>query len=488
MNQNVSVHDQPPTSHLKNDISSVSSANGGIYTSESPHDIKDPKVATGNHHRFAALLAVAVTLVMLWVPSFFMHHGTANAEETDESIPAQQMSSDMAKSGSAAPASEPIAGPVPNVIITNFNYGNGPVAIGSNFNLVFTYQNKGQVAIQNMVITVDGGDMLAISGGTNTFYVSSLSAGHSLSQTVPMQALADAKSGAQGVTIHFAYEYVQNNQRSSASADIKVSVPLSQPTRMQINDPVIPEQVRAGEETTITLAYVNKGKGDIANLEATMEGEGFKASVPTQYLGNVASGGNGSIGYLFTPQKAGKLEAKFKVSYEDSDGKAQSKEYPISMNVGAKAEPANMTVSEELPKPNPLPFLIIAAVVLILVIALIVVLVRRHRKKKKAKLAAEEDDDDWDDDISDDNVAALNAGNPTTSYNQNETPANTPTVNDNMAATAVLPKTQPQYSDSTTLTNGSELGDPSSQSDDRFKPNAPEASQDSTLTSDEGRS
>ena len=84
------------------------------------------------------------------------------------------------------------AGPVPNIIITNFTYGDGSVAVGTNFDLGFTFQNMGKVAVGNMVVTVDGGENFAISGGTNTFYYDSLWAGYSLTQTVPMQVLSSA--------------------------------------------------------------------------------------------------------------------------------------------------------------------------------------------------------------------------------------------------------------------------------------------------------
>ena len=60
------------------------------------------------------------------------------------------------------------AGPVPNIIITNFTYGDGSVAVGTNFDLGFTFQNMGKVAVSNMVVTVDGGENFAISGGTKT--------------------------------------------------------------------------------------------------------------------------------------------------------------------------------------------------------------------------------------------------------------------------------------------------------------------------------
>ena len=119
----------------------------------------------------------------------------------------------VSREATAIPRQSP--GPVPNIIITNFAYGGDSVAAGSKFNLDFTFQNKGQVSVTNMVVTVDGGESFAIAGGTNTFYVDALWAGYAMTQSVPMQALASAKSGAQSVTVNFRYEYVDASARSS---------------------------------------------------------------------------------------------------------------------------------------------------------------------------------------------------------------------------------------------------------------------------------
>lgn len=43
------------------------------------------------------------------------------------------------------------------------------------------------------------------------------------------------------------------------------------------------------------MEYVNKGKGDVSNVEASIEGDGITATQATQYIGNVASGASGSI-------------------------------------------------------------------------------------------------------------------------------------------------------------------------------------------------
>ena len=298
-------------------------------------------------------------------------------------------------------APTPVSGPVPNIIVTNFTYGGDSVAAGAKFDLNFTFQNMGQVAVANMVVTVDGGESFAIAGGTNTFYFDALWAGYSLSQTVPMQALASAKSGAQPVTVSFRYEYLDSGTRSSNQSDVKIAVPISQPDRFEVGDPVPSDQIVAGQETTVTLEYVNKGKGDIANVEATMEGEGFDATMKTQYVGNVASGATGSIGYAFTPTASGELNATLKVSYEDSDGQSKTKEYPVKLSVAdaaPKDDPSMVDPDMNQNVSQGLPWWVwaVAAAVAVAVIVGIVLLVRRHRKKK-AKSEIDEEWDDWAD-------------------------------------------------------------------------------------------
>lgn len=298
-----------------------------------------------------------------------------------------------------AGGSTPVAGPVPNVIITNFSYGGASVAAGGRFDLAFTFQNMGRVAISNMVVTVDGGESFAIAGGTNTFYFDALWAGGALTQSVPMQAVSGAQSGAQPITVGFQYEYVDGGARNQNQSSITVSVPVSQPDRFEVNEPVLPENATSGEETTITLNYVNKGKGDISNVEATLEGEGFDAVTKTQYLGNIASGASGQIGYAFTPQAAGDMSATLKVSYENSDGQPQTKEFPITLPV-ADPMPVDMGAMDPTMGADGQTGVawwvwVIAALVGVGLIVLIIVLVRRHRKKKAKAADFDEEWDEW---------------------------------------------------------------------------------------------
>ena len=247
-----------------------------------------------------------------------------------------------AKAASAASSAEK---PVPNVVVQKFEYGGKPVAAGGRFPLSFTFENTGTVKVENIVVTVDGGECFTVDGGSNTSHYDVLGAGKTLTQELPLQAVPTCKSGAQAITVSFKYEYVDAGKRAPVTSDIRLSVPVSQPDRFQLNPPSA-ASFTAGEEGEITLAYVNKGRADIGNLEAQLVGEGFESPAKVQYLGNVAAGTSGSIGFALTPEAAGKLDLTVKVTYEDADLQVQTKEFPLSLTVEEGMPDIDFTVDD----------------------------------------------------------------------------------------------------------------------------------------------
>ena len=147
-----------------------------------------------------------------------------------------------------------------------------------------------------------------------------------------MQALTTAKSGAQSISVSCKYEYVDGSKRSSATSEVRLSVPVMQPDRFQVNAPVLPDMIRAGEEVTLSLPYVNKGKEEVSNVETSIEGEVDTPSA-SQYLGNFDSGKSGNIGFIFTPREAGRTELTLKVSYEDANQTLRTLSFPVTLEV-----------------------------------------------------------------------------------------------------------------------------------------------------------
>ncbi|MDO4842527.1 MAG: hypothetical protein Q3982_07630, partial [Phoenicibacter congonensis] len=173
--------------------------------------------------------------------------------------------------------------PVPNVIVSNFSYGDGTgaVAAGSTFPLTFAFTNTStSLTVENLVVSVDTGDQFTINGGTNTFYSAYLGAGELQQQTLNLKAISGDKAVPGTVTIGFKYEYVENNERKSANTEVKLTVPVFQPDRFELANPVAPDYASVGEEATVTISYVNKGKSAVSNVAVSISGEGIHTETP----------------------------------------------------------------------------------------------------------------------------------------------------------------------------------------------------------------
>lgn len=285
---------------------------------------------------------------------------------------------------------ETIASPTPIVILSKYNYGGSSVAAGSSTNLSFSFTNTSKtIKIENVMVTVTGGQDLMLNGSTNTFYFESVAASGSKTVTVPMKAAQLISASAQGVQIAVTYEYVDQNARKSGSATLSLSVPLYQPDRFELSEPKTSYTGYVGEETSLTIDYVNKGKSAISNVEATISGD---IDTPTAYqrVGTIDGGKNGTIAFAVTPQLEGENQVKIVITYEDSNGNTKERVFEATVEAMAY-EPSDPGMDDPGmidPEPQstfPWKYVIIAAVA-----ALIVLLIVLRIRKKKAKQKAEQ--------------------------------------------------------------------------------------------------
>ena len=285
---------------------------------------------------------------------------------------------------------EDIASPTPIVILSKYNYGGSSVAAGSGTNLSFSFTNTSKkLAIENVMVTVTGGSDLMLNGSTNTFYFDSVAAGGSKSVTVPMKAAQLISASAQDVQIAVTYEYVDQNARKSGSATLSLSVPLYQPDRFELSEPKTSYTGYVGEETSLTIDYVNKGKSAINNVEATISGD---IDTPTAYqrVGTIDGGKNGTIAFAVTPLNEGENQVKIVITYEDSNGNTKERVFEATVEAMAY-EPTDPGMDDPgMIDPEPASTFPWKYVVIAVVAALIVLLIVLRIRKKKAKQKAEQ--------------------------------------------------------------------------------------------------
>ena len=292
---------------------------------------------------------------------------------------------------------EGVASPTPIVILSKYNYGGSSVAAGSSTNLSFSFTNTSKkLKIENVMLTVTGGTDLMLNGSTNTFYFDSVAAGGSKSVTVPMKAAQLISASAQEVQIAVTYEYVDQNARKSGNASLSLSVPLYQPDRFELSEPKTAYTGYVGEETSLTIDYVNKGKSAINNVEATISGD---IDTPTAYqrVGTIDGGKNGTIAFAVTPQLEGENQVKIVITYEDSNGNTKERVFEATVEAMAY-EPMDPGMDDPGmidPEPaNTFPWkYVIIAVVAAFVVLLVVLRIRKKKAKQKAEQALW---DKWD--------------------------------------------------------------------------------------------
>lgn len=291
--------------------------------------------------------------------------------------------------------------PSPNIIITKFAYGGSSVEAGGKFELELEFTNTSLMnAVENIVMTVETGESFAIDSATNTYFYRRIPAGGSLTEKVAMQALPGAKTGAQAMEISFKYEFIDGTKRSSATMSEKISVPLFQKDRFEVSAQTLPTSATAGEELTLSLSYVNKGKSEVSNVEASVVGD-VQTTAKVQNLGNFESGKSGAIGFVVTPTETGKLAFKLRVAYEDANQQLKEKVFDVNLDV---AEPVmmpetDMPMEEDEQSGGGVIWWVLGAVLIVGAGVLIIL------KRRKKAAADEISDFQWDD-----GAAALNGG------------------------------------------------------------------------------
>lgn len=285
---------------------------------------------------------------------------------------------------------ETIASPTPIVILSKYNYGGSSVAAGSSTNLSFSFTNTSKtIKIENVMVTVTGGQDLMLNGSTNTFYFESVAASGSKTVTVPMKAAQLISASAQDVKIDVTYEYVDQNARKSGNATLSLSVPLYQPDRFEMSEPTSSYTGYVGEETSLTIDYVNKGKSAINNVEATISGD---IDTPTAYqrVGTIDGGKNGTIAFAVTPLNEGENQVKIVITYEDSNGNTKERVFEATVEAMAY-EPTDPGMDDPgMIDPEPASTFPWRYVIIAVVAALIVLLIVLRIRKKKAKQKAEQ--------------------------------------------------------------------------------------------------
>ncbi|MFV0401946.1 MAG: hypothetical protein ACK5LX_15200 [Oscillospiraceae bacterium] len=247
----------------------------------------------------------------------------------------------------------------PNIVITSYDYGKEPIVAGSSFTLNLSYKNTSRdIGLENIIMTVTpDAEYFTIAAGSNSAVdVPSLGIGATLSHSVDLQALSNAKVGSGSVTVKFTYQYVDyvNEKREEGSNEQIIAVPLTQIDRFSV-EPIteMADYATVGKQFFVTVTFTNKGKSATQNISASVKGNlDFVAA--RQHFGNLEPGKTDSLDLMITPNESGELTGEIVVSYEDEMSNQKEISVPFSIYVDEPWVPDydNMGGMEEMP-PDP---------------------------------------------------------------------------------------------------------------------------------------
>ncbi len=298
----------------------------------------------------------------------------------------------------------------PQVIIESYTYGDENVTGGSTFNLAMVLRNtSSSTAIENIKMVISSaadettGGVFTPASSSNSFYIARVAAGETFSENIDLTVKADAPPKSYGIDVALSYEAVIDGTRETLTATERITIPVTQPDRFEVDEAQISDYNYVGDSIWCSLNYVNKGKSAIYNLSIAVEGTGFTTGDTNTYVGNVEAGSGDYFETTLNASEAGTLEGKFILTYEDSAGNESTIERPFTTTVQEMNWGMDDPMMEDPSMMEPvdgntgLPLagkIVIGVGCAVLIVGIVLLGFRLRRSKKKKAAAMMEDDDD----------------------------------------------------------------------------------------------
>ncbi|SHO54192.1 COG1361 S-layer family protein [Anaerocolumna xylanovorans] len=309
----------------KVDISDVkialASAAGDVFTplSAEPYYYID-SIKGGKKVRVNMSLKAADTISegtnSLTLKYSYVANGKTNADET---VPIYILNVQNSGAGSSKP----------KLIISNFSTGEEKLVAGSAFDFTFEIKNThSSISARNIKVTVNQTDnIFMVDNGSNTFYISKISAGESIKKTLKLRVKSDAVTKAYplDITMDYDYEGAKANPTTGQigeTAKETINLQAAENARPVIDNIVVGswDAPIVNQPCTMTFAFYNMGKSTLNNVKATVSGDYTLSSGDMLFIGNVEAGSQEPAELEVIPSVEGLAKGVLTVTFEDSTG------------------------------------------------------------------------------------------------------------------------------------------------------------------------
>lgn len=217
----------------------------------------------------------------------------------------------------------------PKLIISNFSTDIEQLRAGSTFKFMFDiYNTHSNVDAKNIKVTISQADnVFAVTKGSNTFYLSEISAGETVQNSIELKVKSDAVTKAYPLEIKFEYEY-DGAEVNPTTGEIGEKVTETINLQAVENSRPVVNNIYVGaygaptinQPTGVTFEFYNMGKSTLNNVYATVEGDYSLTTGNMYYIGNVQSGASEYVEMEIIPMIEGTAKGTLVISFEDSNG------------------------------------------------------------------------------------------------------------------------------------------------------------------------
>ena len=183
------------------------------------------------------------------------------------------------KDPNAEPTVEPTQKPVsqPKIIVSGYSVNPSPAMAGDEFTATITLQNTSEKqSVQNMAVTIScDSPNFALQNESNVVYVGKL--GKGAETDIEVTYKTDLETPPQRYNITLSIEYDNSDAQTLSSSGV-VPVLVSQPLRVEMETPQIPESVNAGDTMPLSFQVMNMGRSTIYNVRVELAAPGL---IPT---------------------------------------------------------------------------------------------------------------------------------------------------------------------------------------------------------------
>ena len=242
----------------------------------------------------------------------------------------------------------------PVLMIQDIKHSAYPVNAGSKFQVSFNVANVGGIDARNAKVSIEGlnKDGFTLYSGVNNWYFDSIEGSGKKNITLDLIAADTMESGNYGLEIKIEYKDQRNNSYTDSSSFFVNVRGEAKSSNVALNNiSVLPKEVRANENFTLSFDVHNEGKSSARNVKLTIKGdEGIISKSPdVRIIENLAAGEQQKLEYVLYANNETKTQNyNIMISLEYEDAEKDGSKHSVNQYAGVYVNGGNSKITPKI--------------------------------------------------------------------------------------------------------------------------------------------